>query len=103
MVKFDFSFNFFSFRILLSAFSIAFNKSFWLNKLRATGWIKSTADEIEVMYASDEKALVRLNFSRINKDGEAIVTTNAIYTLTKINNKWGIAVLFVGANDLPLN
>ena len=73
------------------------------DKLRTTGWVKSTANEIEVMYASDEKALVRLNFSRINKDGEAIVTTNAIYTLTKINNRWGIAVLFVGANDLPLN
>ena len=72
-------------------------------KLRASGWIKSTVNEIEVIYATEDKGLVRLNFSRINKDEEVIVTTDGIYTFTKINGKWGIAVLFVGAKDLPLN
>ena len=72
-------------------------------KLRDTGWIKSTVNEIEVIYATEDKGLVRLDFSRINKDKEVIVTTDGIYTFTKINGKWGIAVLFVGAKDLPLN
>ena len=72
-------------------------------KLRDSGWIKSTVNEIEVIYATEDKGLVRLNFSRINKDEEVIVTTDGIYTFTKINEKWGIAVLFVGAKDLPLN
>ncbi len=72
-------------------------------KLRDTGWVKSTVNEIEVIYATEDKGLVRLNFSRINKDEEVIVTTDAVYTFTKINGKWGISVLFVGAKDLPLN
>ena len=72
-------------------------------KLRDSVWIKSTVNEIEVIYATEDKGLVRLDFSRINKDKEVIVTTDGIYTFTKINGKWGIAVLFVGAKDLPLN
>jgi hypothetical protein len=72
-------------------------------KIKATGWVKSIANEIDVMYASDDKGLVRINFSRINKDGNVIVTTDTILTYTKINGKWGISVFFVGASDLPLN
>ena len=37
-------------------------------KLRDSGWIKSTVNEIEVIYATEDKSLVRLNFSRINKE-----------------------------------
>ena len=72
-------------------------------KLRQTGWVESISNEIEVMYATKDKGLVRLNFSRIDKDGNVILTTDSIYTLTKIEGKWGIAVLFIGMNDLPLN
>jgi hypothetical protein len=71
-------------------------------KIRATGWVESIANEIDVIYATDDKGLVRLNFSRINKDGNVIVTTDTILTFTKINGKWGISVFFVGASDLPL-
>ena len=72
-------------------------------KLRDSGWIKSTVNEIEVIYATEDKGLVRLNFSRINKDEEVIVTTDGIYTFTKINGKLGIEVLFDGSKDLHLN
>ena len=74
-----------------------------LEKFRDSGWIKSTVNEIEVIYATEDKSLVRLNFSRINKGQEVIVTTDGIYTFTKINGKWGIAVLFDGSKDLHLN
>ncbi len=73
------------------------------DKLRATGWVKSRTNEIEVMYATSDKGVVRLNFSRIDKDGNAIITTDAIYTLTKIKDKWGISVVFAAASNLPLN
>ncbi len=73
------------------------------NKLKATGWVKSIANEIDVMYATDDKGLVRINFSRINEDGDVIVTTDTILTFTKKNGRWGISVFFVAANDLPLN
>ena len=73
------------------------------NKLRKTGWVKSRTNEIEVMYATNDKGIVRLNFSRIDKDGSVIITTDAIYTLTKIKNKWGISVVFAASNNLPLN
>ena len=72
-------------------------------KLRDSGWIKSTVNEIEVIYATEDKSLVKLNFSRINKDKEVIVTTDGIYTFTKFNGKWGIADLFDGSKDLHLN
>ena len=73
------------------------------DKLRATGWVKSRTNEIEVMYATNDKGVVRLNFSRIDKDGNVIITTDAIYTLTKIKDKWGISVVFAAASNLPLN
>ena len=73
------------------------------DKLRATGWVKSRTNEIEVMYATNDKSVVRLNFSRIDKDGNVIITTDAIYTLTKIKDKWGISVVFAAASNLPLN
>ena len=46
---------------------------------------------------------MKLNFSRINKDKEVIVTTDGIYTFTKFNGKWEIADLFDGSKDLHLN
>ena len=57
-------------------------------KLRDSGWIKSTVNEIEVIYATEDKSLVRLYFSRINKEQEVIVTKDGIYTFTKFNGKW---------------
>ena len=72
-------------------------------KLRDSGWIKSTVNEIEVIYATEDKSLVRLNFSRINKEQEVIVTKDGIYTFTKIHGKLGIEVLFDGSKDLHLN
>ena len=72
-------------------------------KLRDSGWIKSTVNEIEVIYATEDKGLVRLNFSRINKEQEVIVTKDGIYTFKKINGKLGIEVLFDGSKDLHLN
>ena len=72
-------------------------------KLRDSGWIKSTVNEIEVIYATEDKSLVRLNFIRINKEQEVIVTKDGIYTFTKINGKLGIEVLFDGSKDLHLN
>ena len=72
-------------------------------KLRDSGWIKSTVNEIEVIYATEDKSLVRLNFSRINKEQEVIVTKDGIYTFKKINGKLGIEVLFDGPKDLHLN
>ena len=55
------------------------------------------------MYATNDKGVVRLNFSRIDKDGNVIITTDAIYTLTKIEDKWGISVVFAAVSNLPLN
>ena len=72
-------------------------------KLRDSGWIKSTVNEIEVIYATEDKSLVRLNFSRINKEQEVIVTKDGIYTFKKINGKLGIEFLFDGPKDLHLN
>ena len=72
-------------------------------KLRDSGWIKSTVNEIEVIYATEDKSLVRLNLSRINKEQEVIVTKDGIYNFKKINGKLGIEVLFDGSKDLHLN
>ena len=71
-------------------------------KLRDSGWIKSTVNEIEVIYATEDKSLVRLNFSRINKEQEVIVTKDGFYPFTKINGKLGIEVLFDGSKRFTL-
>ena len=57
-------------------------------KLRDSGWIKSTVNEIEVIYATEDKSLVRLNFSRINKEQEVFVTKDGIYTFRKLMENW---------------
>ena len=72
-------------------------------KLRATGWDRSVVNKIEVIYAAPEKGITRLNFSRMTKDGKVLLTTDAFYFVTKINEKWGIAAMFIGADNLPLD
>ncbi len=72
-------------------------------KLRATGWDRSVVNKIEVIYAAPKKGITRLNFSRMTKDGKVLLTTDAFYFVTKINGKWGIAAMFIGADNLPLD
>jgi|AP59_1055472.scaffolds.fasta_scaffold06339_1 hypothetical protein len=71
-------------------------------KLKATGWDHSILNELEVLYSTSNQGIVRLNFSRLTKEGKIILTTDAIYTLTKIDGQWGIACMFSAANNLPL-
>ena len=72
-------------------------------KLRATGWDRSVVNKIEIIYAAPKKGITRLNFSRMTKDGKVLLTTDAFYFVTKINGKWGIAAMFIGADNLPLD
>ena len=72
-------------------------------KLRATGWDRTVANKIEVIYAAPKKGITRINFSRMTKDGKVLLTTDGYYFVTKINGKWGIAAMFIGADNLPLD
>ena len=46
-----------------------------------------------------EKGITRLNFSRMTKGGKVLLTTDAFYFVTKINGNWGIAAMFIGADN----
>lgn len=72
-------------------------------KLRATGWDHSVLNELEVIYATPVKGIVRIHFSRITKDGDVLLSTDSFYIITKIKSKWGISTLFIGANELTID
>ena len=46
-------------------------------------------------------AIVRLNFSRLNKSNEKYLRANADYTLIKENNKWLISSVIIDS-DVPM-
>jgi|TARA_B110000196_G_scaffold247734_1_gene216798 hypothetical protein len=64
---------------------------------------RSVVNKIEVIYDFPLKGIARLNFSRLTKDGKVLLTTDAFYNVTKFNGEWGIAAMFIGADNLPLD
>ena len=49
----------------------------------------------------DNTAVVRLNFSRLNKSNEKYLRANAFYTLIRENNKWLISSMIIDS-DVPM-
>ena len=64
---------------------------------------RSVVNKIEVIYDSPKKGIARVNFSRMTKDGKVLLTTDEFYNVTKFTGKWGIAAMFIAADNLPLD
>jgi hypothetical protein len=63
--------------------------------LKKTGWVRSRINELETLAISDQSAIVKLNFSRINAEDREYQRSNAFYTLTRQGTDWKIISLTV--------
>jgi len=63
--------------------------------------ISKLVDSLDILSESDDTAIVKLNFYRVNKLNDRYLRANAYYTLTKQDSKWGISSMIIDA-DVPL-
>ena len=66
-----------------------------------TGWEYSFVNSMDTVSELNNTAIVRLNFSRLNKSNEKYLRANADYTLIKENNKWLISSVIIDS-DVPM-
>ena len=66
--------------------------------LKAIGWAYSSINNADLIYKDDSSAMVIVNFSRYNKDDEAISTTAVTYMLVFKDDMWKLKAGFVQGN-----
>ena len=59
-------------------------------RLRSKGWSYSKINSLELIYEDDKTAMVYMNFSRYNANGEVILTSEVNYLLVNNAYKWKI-------------
>ena len=69
--------------------------------IEKTGWEYSFVNSMDTVSELNNTAIVRLNFSRLNKSNEKYLRANADYTLIKENNKWLISSVIIDS-DVPM-
>ena len=69
--------------------------------IKETGWEYSFVNSMDTVSELNNTAIVRLNFSRLNKSNEKYLRANADYTLIKENNKWLISSVIIDS-DVPM-
>jgi hypothetical protein len=58
--------------------------------IQQEGWAKSQLDWMEVVQAWDDKAHIKLAYSRFKADGTKYVTHEALWIVTRIDGHWGV-------------
>lgn len=58
--------------------------------LKKSGWAQSSINDIQVLLESATTAVVRMDFSRLDKQDKEYFRTTMIYTLTKEKGYWQI-------------
>ncbi|MFN2098792.1 hypothetical protein [Altererythrobacter sp. MF3-039] len=90
-------------RVLGDAFTIIDDRQIPLRTydvMRASGWAYSRFNEIEVLEANNQSALLRVNFSRFNEDDVIIQNVTAYYTLVLKDGSWKIVNLLAVGQSL---
>lgn len=63
------------------------------DKLKKTGWVKSTINDLKVIHQSKNRAFVLLDFSRLDSNNNQILRSEVMYTITKRKHDWGISIV----------
>jgi|SaaInlStandDraft_1057018.scaffolds.fasta_scaffold73279_2 hypothetical protein len=66
--------------------------------LEKIGWSYSSIHSSELVYKDSSSAMVHINFSRFNKDDEAISTSDVTYLLVYKDGQWKMKAGFVQGN-----
>lgn len=70
-------------------------------KIKKTGWNRSVINSLTLPIKKDKSAIIQLNFSRLNNDGNIYLTSDVNYILIKENEHWYISGIIID-NDIPL-
>jgi hypothetical protein len=68
------------------------------SNLKKSGWVRSRVNKLQTLAISEQSAIVKLNFSRMNAEGHEYVRSNAFYTLTRQGADWKIISLSIIAD-----
>tara|TARA_S200000501_G_scaffold363209_2_gene393689 strand:- start:167 stop:616 length:450 start_codon:yes stop_codon:yes gene_type:complete len=63
------------------------------DKLKKSGWVKSSINDLKVIHQSKNRAFVLLDFSRLDSNNNQILRSEVMYTITKRQNDWGISIV----------
>ena len=58
------------------------------NGLKKDGWSYSKINTSKVLYNDDDTSMVQVNFSRLDKDNEIILTSDVTYLLVNKDGNW---------------
>ena len=58
------------------------------NGLKRDGWSYSKINTSKVLYDDDDTSMVQVNFSRLDKDNEIILTGDVTYLLVNKDGNW---------------
>ena len=58
------------------------------NGLKRDGWSYSKINTSKVLYNDDDTSMVQINFSRLDKDNEIILTSDVTYLLVNKDGNW---------------
>ena len=67
-------------------------------EIRKTGWKKSIINSLILLTKKDKSAITKLNFSRINNDGNVYLTSDVNYIILKENEHWYISGIIIDSN-----
>ena len=56
----------------------------------ATGWRRSTWDDMTLIQESSEKVHIRVTFSRFDASDSLIATYDSLYIVEKVDGRWGV-------------
>ena len=60
------------------------------DEIKQTGWVRSRIDSLETVMESENAAMMKFSFSRINSDGESYLAATGLYGLARITGSWQI-------------
>ena len=70
--------------------------------LRETGWVRSRINSVSLLDKAANSAVVLLDFSRMNADGNAFLSSKVFYTLVRTHDSWKVISGTV-ASSAPVN
>ncbi len=88
-------------RILATPAAVTENLDNLYEVIIGRGWKESKIKDLSICVASDTLALVDTQYSRLNRDGEAIppVLRTNLYVLQKLDGNWRIVAFYAHDDD----
>jgi hypothetical protein len=89
-------------RVLATPDAAVENLTGLYKQLDTQGWVESRISDLKICVASETLALVDTRYSRIDKEGNAILPAirTTLYVLQKIESDWRVVAFYGHDNDM---